>query len=527
MSDPAVLVVEDEPTLLRQITTYFDRSGLKARGVDNAAAAEPILSAGQVDVLVTDVMLPGESGLELLRKCDRLSPDTEVIIITGVPNLPSVEEALRGGAFDYLEKPVRLADLKRRVLQATERVRLVREARAHEAEIRRLNAQLARKLESSSAQLSEAREQLAVSSLLAELGRLTSTVCHELANPLTSLLAAAEFLQGQPQAAARDRLAKLIHAGALRCGRITQMLLDVKRVGHSATKPVELAPALAQAKSELQARLDGSRTKLVERLPAGLPPVLGDHELLVGCLVNLVKNALDAMSGHAQARTIEVSARVAGDRVEVQVDDSGPGFPPEALARALEPFFTTKSPDKGTGLGLAIVSATVRSWGGDVRVENRPDGAGARITLDLRASGPLEVGAPPPQERIVALVRGRRVVVCAPAGDVRELLDIALTSWGAQVEIAEGGPALVAACRAATPDAILLDVPGGDAAIAAVYGELHASSPLAAARVIPMVTAAPTPQPFLETFPGPLLNKPFGIQRVAEALEIVLQAQKS
>lgn len=525
MSDPSVLVVEDEPTLLRQITTFFGQKRVTTQGVASAGAAEPILSSGQVDVLVTDIMLPGESGLELLRRCDQLSPDTEVIIITGVPNLPSVEEALRGGAFDYLEKPVRLADLHRRVLQAFERVRLVREARAQEAEIRRLNAQLARKLESSTVQLSEAREQLAASSLLSELGRLTSTVCHELANPLTSLLAAAEFLQAQPQAA--QRLSPVIHAGALRCGRITQMLLDVKRVGVSATKPVEVAPALAQARTELAARLESSKTKLVEKLPSSLPPVLGDHELLVGCLVNLVKNALDAMSGHAGARTIEVAARTRGDRVEVTVDDSGPGFPPDVLPRALEPFFTTKSPDKGTGLGLAIVSATLHSWGGQVRVENRSGATGARVVLELRASGPRSVAARPPHERVAALIRERRVLVCAPAGDVRELLEIALTSWGAKVEQVEGATALVAACRAAVPDAVLLDVPGGDAAIAAVYQELHAVSPLAAARVIPMATASPSAQPFLESYPGPLLSKPFGIQRVAEALEIVLQAGRA
>ena len=87
--------------------------------------------------------------------------------------------------------------------------------------------------------------------------------------------------------------------------------------------------------------------------------------------------------------------------------------------------------------------------------------------------------------------------------------------------IAPDVAALLAACRAATPDAVLLEAPGGSAALALTYEELAAHHPLAAARVIPLVSASPASHQFIESFPGPVLTKPFGMQRVAEALEIV------
>lgn len=525
MKHDAVLVVEDEPTLLRQITTYFRGRGPAAQGVGTPAEAEAILSGGQIEVLVTDIVLPGASGLELMRRCVELSPDTEVIIITGAPNLPTVEEALRGGAFDYLEKPVRLADLRHRVMLALERVRLVREGREQQAEIRRLNTQLFRKLESSSDELSRTREELAATILLAELGRLTSTVCHELANPLTSLLAAAEFLQGQPAGGSCDHLARVIQASAMRCGRITQMLLDVKRVGSSPTQPVDVSAALAQARTELSARLARSRTRVHERVPADLPHVLADHELLVGCLVNVLRNSLDALANHGGARTLEIVAAARGDEVELRLGDSGPGFAAGALERALEPFFTTKPHSQGTGLGLAIVAATVRSWDGAIEVENL-GGGGACVTLSLKAAAPVAGRAAPVPERIAALLAGRRVVLAAPAGDLRELLSLVLGSWGARVTLAGDLAQLLAACREGIPDAVLLDAQGGEVDLPDAYRQLLERHPLAAARVIPMtaVNAADELRTFLHAFPGPVLTKPFGVQRMAEALELVVRA---
>lgn len=100
-------------------------------------------------------------------------------------------------------------------------------------------------------------------------------------------------------------------------------------------------------------------------------------------LVNLLGNALDAVEGQPQ-RHIALRASRTGDRVRVQVDDSGPGIAASALPHLFEPFFTTKPPGQGLGLGLVISAGIVQDHGGQIHAANRPEG-GAMFTLDLPA----------------------------------------------------------------------------------------------------------------------------------------------
>jgi len=113
-----------------------------------------------------------------------------------------------------------------------------------------------------------------------------------------------------------------------------------------------------------------------------VPPVLGDAAQIRQIIHNLLQNAEDALSDTEQGE-IQIETRHDGDRATLTIRDNGPGFPPELLARAFEPYFTTKS--RGTGLGLAIVKKIIDEHGGDVRLLNRDNG-GAEIRIRLRLS---------------------------------------------------------------------------------------------------------------------------------------------
>jgi two-component system sensor histidine kinase HydH len=122
----------------------------------------------------------------------------------------------------------------------------------------------------------------------------------------------------------------------------------------------------------------------LERELEPVPPVAGDDERLRQVLVNLGLNALEAVKAGGVVRVSCVLLDGAGEdpepRVEILVDDDGPGVPPEARDRIVEPFFTTKA--KGSGLGLSIVHAIVSQHGGRIRVEDSPEG-GARFAVSL------------------------------------------------------------------------------------------------------------------------------------------------
>lgn len=111
-----------------------------------------------------------------------------------------------------------------------------------------------------------------------------------------------------------------------------------------------------------------------------LPPVQGDASQIRQVIHNMLQNAQDALGGQEEGR-ITVITRREGERAVLLFRDDGPGFPPEVLARAFEPYFTTKA--RGTGLGLAMVKKIVDEHGGDVRVANR-DVGGAEVRIRLR-----------------------------------------------------------------------------------------------------------------------------------------------
>ena len=127
-------------------------------------------------------------------------------------------------------------------------------------------------------------------------------------------------------------------------------------------------------------------------MPATLS-VRGDKNQLTLVFLNLLKNALDALSTSTVSsggqRQIRVSARAQGaDQVEVSVTDNGPGIPAEHLTHVFDPFFTTKAPGEGTGLGLSICYRIISAHGGAITANSQP-GHGTQFTIRL-ARVPLE-----------------------------------------------------------------------------------------------------------------------------------------
>ena len=109
--------------------------------------------------------------------------------------------------------------------------------------------------------------------------------------------------------------------------------------------------------------------------------VLADAAAMDGLLINLMRNAIDAMQDAPQ-RLLRIDARVQGDRVVMIVSDTGPGIRADILPRLFEPFVTSKSAGAGLGLGLVISAESVRAMGGALRAINR-EGGGACFTVDL------------------------------------------------------------------------------------------------------------------------------------------------
>jgi DNA-binding NtrC family response regulator len=135
---PTVLVVDDEPSNLASIEKIFQRDGLRVLTADGAKAALELVRTHKVQVVLTDLMMPGVSGIDLLRALKQLSPDTEVVMMTAYGTVETAVQAMREGAYDFVEKPLKRMTIIKSVRKAAERQSLVAENRSLRNEIKLL-----------------------------------------------------------------------------------------------------------------------------------------------------------------------------------------------------------------------------------------------------------------------------------------------------------------------------------------------------------------------------------------------------
>ncbi|WP_437622654.1 sigma-54-dependent transcriptional regulator [Sorangium sp. So ce1151] len=135
---PTVLVVDDEPSNVASIEKIFQRDGMRVITADSAKAALEIVRSRRVEVVLTDLMMPGVSGLELLRALKQIAPDTEVVMMTAYGTVETAVQAMREGAYDFVEKPLKRMTIIKSVRKAAERQSLVAENRSLRQEIKLL-----------------------------------------------------------------------------------------------------------------------------------------------------------------------------------------------------------------------------------------------------------------------------------------------------------------------------------------------------------------------------------------------------
>jgi len=234
------------------------------------------------------------------------------------------------------------------------------------------------------AQLETTRAQADRAARLGSLATLAAGAAHALATPLATIATAAKELDRglaatTPDLAAASDDARLIREQVERCRSILQqMAADAGAVGGDASRAVA-ARTLVEA--SLEGLGDAARVRLVadEANDGALAKV--PLRPVAQSLRALVKNALDATPADAG---VLVRWRVSGPSLEVTIEDQGPGMPPDVLARAGEPFFTTKPPGRGMGLGLFVTRTVIERLGGTLVLESTPgQGTRARVALPL------------------------------------------------------------------------------------------------------------------------------------------------
>lgn len=129
MQNRRILIVDDDRSMLKMLGSFFEKSGYEVLQQHNGRLALSMLEADQFDVVITDLMLDGVSGFDVLNKTKQYSPQTEVVVITGHSSIDSAVRAMREGAFDYITKPIALEELSIVIEKAYERRSFLTEIR--------------------------------------------------------------------------------------------------------------------------------------------------------------------------------------------------------------------------------------------------------------------------------------------------------------------------------------------------------------------------------------------------------------
>lgn len=224
-------------------------------------------------------------------------------------------------------------------------------------------------------------DQLIRADRLAAMGELTAGVAHEVRNPLGVIRASVQLLEdAQCDAARIEQAAEVIKQEIDRLDKVIKALLDFGRP----SKPTLVRADLNSVIEDVvlfTTRFAGQSDVVIEqRLAPELPRVLGDPDQLKQVFLNLVTNAVQAMS--TGGGTITIDTRAAGEYIEVRVSDNGPGIAERDLSRVFNPFFTKRA--EGTGLGLTIVHRIIDQHDGHIEVVS--DSGGTVFTVTLPAA---------------------------------------------------------------------------------------------------------------------------------------------
>jgi len=211
-------------------------------------------------------------------------------------------------------------------------------------------------------------------------------VAHEINNPAAIISGFAQTMMLDEMKVDHREMVTMIYDEAGRIGKITQNLLAFARAGTPERALVDVNDVVKRTLALRAYHLTTLNIAVETVLGADGPRVWANGSQLQQLLLNLLINGEQALLAVEGPRRIIIRTRASETEVFLDVEDTGPGVPPEIRAKIFDPFFTTKPPGSGTGLGLSIVQELVASLKGTVRVESEI-GRGTRVAVSLQAGG--------------------------------------------------------------------------------------------------------------------------------------------
>ena len=358
---PRVLVVDDEYGP-RESIAYTLATSFSVETAERAAEALKKIRDQDYHVVVLDIRMPEMDGIKALEELRKIDPYVSVIILTGYGMLSTAQQAMLGGANQYMRKPPDVGELIDAVRHQAEAAQLRRQQAKMSSDAVALGYALKKEIEANQPQIWQARASV--------------ELVHDLNNPLTVVIGYSALMVEEARKLAEDdpKLGKRMADYALIVEKAAEYCHHLSENWRLASKKVSdfaLTDLVAIAEEVKQVIFFGSPA--VHIVGAREAWIRGARYELMRIFQNLLKNSIES-----SAARVAVEFSVKAGSVVVTISDNGPGMDEDRAHRALHGGFTSK--ETGTGLGLSICRHLTGSHGGTFALESQP-GVGTTVTL--------------------------------------------------------------------------------------------------------------------------------------------------
>jgi signal transduction histidine kinase len=380
---PRILLVDDDPALLRALphTLSLRIIGVQVDTSDSAQGALELIQEHDYDVIISDIKMPGMDGLALLAKIQELRPDTPTLLITGHGEQQLAIQALRGGAYDYIQKPLERDDLVASLQRAIQTHQLRRQVKALLLSLELHALSLERLVQQRTHELTEAN---------AAKDTFLSMASHELETPLSSLKSMVQLLHRQ---LAHNTALEVVSLGLSdmerSIGRMEMLVKDLLDASLIETnrfvlhrKRCDLVELCCNLLDEFTTGVGPMRT--FEALGEPIE-VEVDAERMSQVILDLL---LHARTSSPKGSPITLTLQQVGYEATISVRDRGGGIPAEMLSQVFEQSYRVAGIEgqdgssSGMGLGLSLSRKIVERHGGHMDVQSSP-GQGSVFSIAL------------------------------------------------------------------------------------------------------------------------------------------------
>ena len=428
MGKGIIICVDDERIVLNGLQSQLGRDFGANFAIELAESGEEALElvnelihgGNEIVVVISDQLMPGIKGHELLKQIHLLTPSCYNILLTGQSDINAVTEAVNhANLYRYISKPwegndliltikeaikgfyqVKLLDEQHKLLERhnNELENLVEE-RTNDLRIEKEKSEeLLISQQAAFKQLKEAQLQIIQSEKMASLGQLTAGLAHEINNPVNFVLSnvnplsrdiddMVEFINADPAKVSDDlkysiseskQLLEGITDGAQRISEIVNGLRSFSRLSETEKKKVNLNESIQSCLLLIRNHLKEKNIE-IELALGNIPELACYPGELNQVFLNLINNAFDSITEKGK---ITITTSVEKNLIKIAVKDNGKGMTTEIQQKIFDPFFTTKDVGKGTGLGLSVAFGIIKNHDGSIEV-NSEQNMGSEFIIKL------------------------------------------------------------------------------------------------------------------------------------------------